>query len=84
MQRAFKPEAAGGIRHDGCHGPFRTDGTCRWRIGRPSALVGSLAGSTILLYLAVTYTVQRLVMQARAQRLPASNDRAGALTSHRL
>lgn len=45
---------------------------------------GGLAGSTILLYLAVTYTVQRLIMQARAQRLPASSDRAGALTSHRL
>jgi hypothetical protein len=44
---------------------------------------GGLAGSTILLYLAVTYTVQRLIMQARAQRLPASNDRAGSLTSHR-
>jgi hypothetical protein len=44
---------------------------------------GGLAGSTILLYLAVTYTVQRLIMQARAQRLPASNDRVGSLTSHR-
>ena len=47
------------------------------------ALVGSLAGSTILLYLAVTYTVQRLIMQARAQRLPASNDCVDSLTSHR-
>jgi hypothetical protein len=44
---------------------------------------GGLAGSTILLYLAVTYTVQRLIMQARAQRLPVSNDRAGSLTFHR-
>jgi hypothetical protein len=49
-----------------------------------AALVGSLAGSTILLYLVVTYTVQRLIMQARAQRLPVSNDRAGSLISHRL
>ena len=39
---------------------------------------GGLAGSTILLYLAVTYTVQRLIMQARAQRLPD----AGSPISH--
>lgn len=45
---------------------------------------GGLAGSTILLYLAVTYSVQRLIMQARAQRRPASHDRAGSLTSYRL
>ncbi len=31
---------------------------------------GGLAGATLLLYLAVTYTVQRVIMQARAQRLP--------------
>jgi hypothetical protein len=43
---------------------------------------GGLAGSTILIYLAVTYTVQRLIMQARAQRLPAGDGHAGSLTSH--
>jgi hypothetical protein len=42
---------------------------------------GGLAGSTILLYLAVTYTVQRLIMQARAQRLPVGGGQAGPLTS---
>lgn len=42
---------------------------------------GGLAGSTILIYLAVTYTVQRLTMQARAQRLPAGGGHAGSLTS---
>jgi hypothetical protein len=42
---------------------------------------GGLAGSTILLYLAVTYTVQRLIMQARAQRLPLGGGPAGPLTS---
>ena len=39
-----------------------------------------LAGSTILLYLAITYFVQGAIMQARAQRLPAGNDRSGSLT----
>src|ERR1700761_3515725 len=43
---------------------------------------GGLAGSTILLYLAVTYTVQRLIMQARAQRLPMDGSgHKGSLTS---
>jgi hypothetical protein len=42
---------------------------------------GGLAGSTILLYLAVTYTVQRLIMQARAQRLPVGGGgQAGSFT----
>jgi hypothetical protein len=42
---------------------------------------GGLAGSTILIYLAVTYTVQRLIMQARAQRLPMGGGPASSLTS---
>ena len=43
---------------------------------------GGLAGSTILIYLAVTYTVQRVIMQARAQRLPlGGGGQAGSLTS---
>jgi hypothetical protein len=43
---------------------------------------GGLAGSTILLYVAVTYTVQRLIMQARAQRLPlGGGGHAGSLSS---
>ena len=42
---------------------------------------GGLAGSTILIYLAVTYTVQRVIMQARAQRLPlGGGGQAGSLT----
>ena len=40
-----------------------------------------LAGSSILLYLAVTWFVQGMIMQARAQRLPAGNDHSGSLTS---
>jgi hypothetical protein len=43
---------------------------------------GGLAGSTILLYLAVTYTVQRVIMQARAQRLPVGGGgQAGSFSS---
>lgn len=42
---------------------------------------GGLAGSTILLYLAVTYAVQRFITQARAQKLPAGRDHGGSLTS---
>ena len=46
---------------------------------------GGLAGSTILLYLAITYTIQRLIMQARAQRLPMDGSgRTGSLTSGRV
>jgi hypothetical protein len=42
---------------------------------------GGLAGSTILIYLAVTYTVQRVMMQARAQRLPpGGGGQAGSLS----
>jgi hypothetical protein len=40
-----------------------------------------LAGSSILLYLAITYFVQGMIMQARAQRLPAGHDRTGSLSS---
>jgi hypothetical protein len=36
-----------------------------------------LATASILLYLAVTYTVQRLIISNRAQRLPPSADPAG-------
>ena len=43
---------------------------------------GGLAGSSIFLYLAVTYTIQRVVMQARAQKLPlAGGGQTGSLTS---
>jgi hypothetical protein len=42
---------------------------------------GGLAGSTILIYLAVTYTVQRVIMQARAHRLPLGGGPAGSLNS---
>ncbi len=42
---------------------------------------GGLAGSTILIYLAVTYTVQRVIMQGRAQRLPMGGGPAGSVTS---
>jgi hypothetical protein len=34
---------------------------------------GSLGSASILLYLAVTFTVHRLVVQYRAQRLPLAN-----------
>jgi hypothetical protein len=42
---------------------------------------GGLAGSTILIYLAITYTVQRVIMQARAQRLPMDGGPASSVTS---
>ncbi len=43
---------------------------------------GGLAGSTILIYLAVTYTVQRWVMTARAQRMHLEGrGHAGSVTS---
>jgi hypothetical protein len=43
---------------------------------------GGLAGSTILIYLAVTYTVQRWIMQARADRMHLGGGReAGTFTS---
>jgi hypothetical protein len=46
---------------------------------------GGLAGSTILLYLAITYTIQRLIMQARAQRLPMDGSgHKDSLTSGRV
>ena len=49
---------------------------------RSGIAYGALAGSTILIYLAVTYTVQRVIMQARAQRLPlGGGGQAGSLTS---
>jgi hypothetical protein len=38
----------------------------------PHAPDGGVAGASILLYLAVTYTVQRLIVQARAQRIPVA------------
>lgn len=47
--------------------------------GRHSTGAGSLAGSSILLYLAVTYTVQRLIVQYRAQRLPLPGRQAEPL-----
>lgn len=41
---------------------------------------GDLASSSVLLYLAVTYTVQRLILQARAQRIGPGGGRPGPLT----
>jgi len=46
----------------------------------PHSPDGGVAGTSILLYLAVTYTVQRLLVQARAQRLPVSDRPAESLT----
>src|ERR1700742_4311680 len=43
---------------------------------------GGLAGSTILIYLAVTSAVQRVIRRARARRLPrGGGGQAGSLTS---
>jgi len=46
----------------------------------PHSPSGGVAGSSILLYLAVTYTVQRLIVQARAQRIPAAGRQRESLT----
>jgi hypothetical protein len=39
----------------------------------PHAPNGGVGGASILLYLAITYTVQRLIVQTRAQRIPAGD-----------
>ena len=39
----------------------------------PHSPDGGIAGASLLLYLAVTFTVQRVIMQARARRIPATN-----------
>jgi hypothetical protein len=36
----------------------------------PHSPDGGIAGASLLLYLAVTFTVQRVIMQARARRIP--------------
>lgn len=41
---------------------------------------GNLASSSILLYLAVTYTIQRLILRARAERMHTGNDHVESLT----
>jgi hypothetical protein len=46
----------------------------------PHAPNGGVAGASILLYVAVTYTVQRLIVQARAQRIPVSGRQPESLT----
>jgi hypothetical protein len=46
----------------------------------PHSPNGGVAGASILLYLAVTYTIQRLIVQARAQRIPVGDRRAESLT----
>ena len=45
----------------------------------PHAPNGGVAGASILLYLAITYTVQRLIVQARAQRIPVSDSQPRSL-----
>jgi hypothetical protein len=46
------------------------------------ALAGSLGTASLLLYLGVTFTIQRLILQARAQRIPgASPQNTGAPTA---
>lgn len=47
----------------------------------PHAPNGGLGGASILLYLAITYSVQRLIMQARARRIPAGASAPQSLSS---
>jgi hypothetical protein len=46
----------------------------------PHSPNGGVAGASILLYVAVTYTVQRLIVQARARRIPVSDRERESLT----
>jgi hypothetical protein len=46
----------------------------------PHSPNGGVAGASILLYLAVTYTVQRLIVQTRAQRIAVGDRQAGSFT----
>jgi hypothetical protein len=46
----------------------------------PRAPDGGVAGASILLYVAVTYTVQRLIVLARARRIPVSGRQPESLT----
>ena len=46
----------------------------------PHAPDGGVAGASILLYLAITYTVQRLIVQARARRIQVSDSQPESLT----
>jgi hypothetical protein len=49
----------------------------------PHSPNGGLGGASILLYVAVTYTLQRLLVQARARRLPVSDRQPESLTGSR-
>jgi hypothetical protein len=46
----------------------------------PHAPNGGVGAASILLYVAVTYTVQRLIVQARARRTPVSGRQPESLT----
>ena len=46
----------------------------------PHSPDGGIAGASLLLYLAVTFTVQRVIMQARARRIPVTNYSAQSVT----
>ena len=45
----------------------------------PHSPDGGIAGASLLLFLAVTFTVQRVIMQARARRIPVTNPSARSL-----
>jgi hypothetical protein len=46
----------------------------------PHSPNGGIAGASLLLYLALTYTMQRVIMQARARRIPVTGHSAPSLT----
>jgi hypothetical protein len=46
----------------------------------PHSPNGGIAGASLLLYLAVTYTVQRVITQGRARRIPVTDHSAQSLT----
>jgi len=50
----------------------------------PHSPNGGVGGASILLYLAITYTIQRLIVQARAQRIPAADTTSQSLSSGQL
>lgn len=49
----------------------------------PHSPNGGLGAASILLYVAVTYTLQRLLAQTLARRLPVSDRRPESLTGSR-
>lgn len=46
----------------------------------PHSPNGGVGGASILLYLAITYTIQRLIVLARARRIPVSGHQPQSLT----